>query len=142
MSNQDLIKLLFYTDKDPLSKPDLTDEQKRKDIYEKVLKVIPRIGPKEDAKSVVSVIFTKGTKNSNSEFKDFLITIEVIVPLTQWIIKDENLRPYKIMGEIQKSLDGKSINGLGKMRGGDFTFNYVTEEVSSFIQTFMITDYD
>ena len=28
--NQNLLKLLYYTDKDPLSQPDLTDEQIKK----------------------------------------------------------------------------------------------------------------
>ena len=33
-SNQTLLKLLYYTDKDPYSKPDLTTEQIKNEIYE------------------------------------------------------------------------------------------------------------
>ena len=70
------------------------------------------------------------------------INIEVLVPLTQWFIKDDNLRPFKIMGEVQKSLNGKTINGLGKMTGGDFALNYISDEVIDYIQYFTITSYD
>ena len=46
------------------------------------------------------------------------------------------------MGEVQKSLNGKTINGLGKMTGGDFALNYISDEVIDYIQYFTITSYD
>ena len=62
--------------------------------------------------------------------------------MTQWIMKGTNLRPFAIMGEIQESLNGKKIKGLGKMVGGDFDLNFLTEEISAYEQTFVITSYD
>lgn len=86
---------------------------------------------------------TSGSKiNTNDEFKKVVIEIENFVPLTQWFIKDDNLRPFAIMGEIQKSLVGKTINGLGKLSGGDFELNFLTDEISCYMQTFHITSYD
>ena len=79
---------------------------------------------------------------SNTEFKNVKIGIEVFVPLTQWIIKDTNLRPFAILGEIEKSLNGKTINGLGKLEGGDFDLNFLTEEIGAYEQTFWITSYE
>ena len=79
---------------------------------------------------------------ANGEFRNVVISVEVFVPLTQWIIKDTNLRPFAIMGEVQKSLNGKKIEGLGKMVGGDFALNFLTEEIGAYEQTFMITTYD
>lgn len=143
MANQNLVKLLYYTDKDPLSHPDLTDEQLREEVFEKLIKIVPRVGPKETAHSIISVRFTRGRQNVvNNEFKDVIVSIEVFVPLTQWIIKNSNLRPFAIMGEIQKSLDGKTIDGLGKMTGGDFDLNFLTEEISDYEQIFRLTSYD
>jgi hypothetical protein len=46
------------------------------------------------------------------------------------------------LGEIEESLDGKVVNGLGKMQGGDFSLNFLTEEIVSYEQTFWITQYD
>ena len=142
MSNQDLVKLLYYTDKDPLSHDDFTPEELKTKIYQKLIKIIPRIGPKEGAESIITINIVGGNQNENNEFKNIGINIEVLVPLTQWFIKDDNLRPFKIMGEIQKSLNGKTINGLGKMTGGDFALNYISDEVIDYIQYFTITSYD
>lgn len=143
MSNEDLVKLLYYTDKDPLSQVDLTDAQKREEVYEKLIKVVPRVGPKEFATSLIVVRVARGTNNlENTEFRDILLEIETFVPLTQWIIKNSNLRPFAIMGEIQKSLNGKLINGLGRLTGGDFELNFLSEEISCYLQQFRITTYD
>ena len=143
MQNDNLVKLLYYTDKDPLSNENLTEEQKESEIFEKLIKIVPRIGPKETASSIIALRVITGKKNQdNSEFKDVLISAEVFVPLTQWIIKGTNLRPFAILGEIEESLDGKMIEGLGKMSGGNFELNFLTEEISSYKQEFIITSYD
>ena len=143
MQNDNLVKLLYYTDKDPLSNENLTEEQKESEIFEKLIKIVPRIGPKETANSIIALRVITGKKNQdNSEFKDVLISVEIFVPLTQWIIKGTNLRPFAILGEIEESLDGKMIEGLGKMSGGDFELNFLTEEISSYKQEFIITSYD
>jgi hypothetical protein len=143
MQNDNLVKLLYYTDKDPLSNENLTEEQKESEIFEKLIKIVPRIGLKETASSIIALRVVTGKKNQdNSEFKDVLISVEIFVPLTQWIIKGTNLRPFAILGEIEESLDGKMIEGLGKMSGGDFELNFLTEEISSYKQEFIITSYD
>lgn len=143
MANDNLVNLLYYTSKDPLNQPHLTEQEKKEKIFEKLIKIIPRVGPKEDASSIIAIRVISGHKmNSNSEFKDVKIGIEVFVPLTQWIIKDTNLRPFAILGEIEKSLNEKTINGLGKLRGGDFDLNFLTEEIGAYEQTFWITSYE
>ena len=143
MSNDRLVNLLYYTDKDPLNQPYLTWEQKQELVFEKLIKMVPRIGPKEDAKSIVVIKAVKAGKvPNNTEFKNVMIQIEVFVPLTQWFIKDSNLRPFLILGEIEESLNNKTVNGLGKMIGGDFDTNFFTEEISAFEQTFWITSYE
>ena len=143
MANDDLVNLLYYSDKDPLNAPHLSKEKKQEEVFEKLIKIIPRIGPKEDAKSVI-VLKVNGAHKipGNTEFKSIKISVEVFVPLTQWFIKDSNLRPFAILGQIEKSLDGKTINGLGKISGGDFDLNFLTEEMSAYEQNFYITDYE
>lgn len=143
MANDRLVNLLYYSDKDPLNQPYLTEEQKKKEVYEKLIKIIPRVGPKETAQSIIAIRVVNGRKDgSNSEFRNIKISIEVFVPLTQWIIKDSNLRPFAILGEIEESLEGKIVNGLGKMEGGDFDLNFLTEEIGAYEQNFWITSYD
>ena len=143
LANQNLLKLLYYTDKDPLGHEDLTEEQIQQEVFEKLVKIVPRIGPKETAHSMVVLRIARGRGLvTNNEFKNVFVNIEVFVPQTQWIIKDTNLRPFAIMGEVQKSLNGKKIEGLGKMTGGDFDLNFMSEEMTAYEQDFVITSYD
>lgn len=143
MANQTLVKYLYYTDKDPLDNPDLTEDEIRHKVYQKLIKIVPKLDNEERANSVIALQVVSGNKNpENQEFKDLIIKVEVFVPLSQWTLKSDNLRPFLILGEIQKSLEGKKIDGLGKIEGGDFQSNFNTEEISAFEMFFSITTYD
>lgn len=143
LANDNLVKLLFYTSKDPLSCPLLTEEQKREQVFEKLIRVVPEFGSKEFANSIVDVQVISGFKDgNNTEFRNVKIMIQSTIPYSQWIIKDTNLRPFAIMGEIQKTLDGKTVNGLGKITGGDFELSYLSEEAGIYQQVFQITTYE
>ena len=99
LANNDLVNLLYYTDKDPLSQPILSEEQKKKEVFEKLIKIVPRIGPKETAHSMVAIRVAGGKKDlQNNEFRNISIIFDVFIPLTQWFLKDDNLRPFKILG--------------------------------------------
>ena len=139
LSNQNLLKLLYYQDKDPLSQPDLTQEQIQHEVYEKLVKIVPLVSNKETAHSIIVLKVDRGEQNiDNSEFRDINFSIESFVPLTQWFIKDSNLRPFAIMGEVQKSLNKKNINGLGKIKGGDFALNFLTEKPARRNQSYSV----
>ena len=143
LANDNLVKLLFYTSKDPLSCPLLTEEQKREQVFEKLIRVVPEFGSKEFANSIVDVQVISGFKDgNNTEFRNVKIMIQSTIPYSQWIIKDTNLRPFAIMGEIQKTLDGKMVNGLGKITGGDFELSYLSEEAGIYQQVFQIITYE
>ena len=143
MANDELVNLLYYEDENPLERPPLSTEVKQREIFEKLIKTVPRVGTKDTAKSVIVVYVQRAGKiPGNKEFKNVKILVDVIVPLTQWYIKDANLRPFAILGRVQESLDDKTINGLGKMVGGDFELNFVTDDVICYQQVYEITEYD
>ena len=142
-SNQNLLKLLYYSDKDPYSGANLTDKQIQEDIFEKLIKVVPRVGPKETAQSLISLRVVRATADrQNDEFNQIVLCIEVFVPLTQWFIKDTSLRPFCIMGEILNSLNHKVINGMGRLEHTGFDLNFITDEISCYEMTFVMEDYD
>lgn len=143
MANDNLVNLLYYEDKNPLNKEHLTEDQKNKEVFNKLIKIVPRTDPKDDSKSIIVVRIEHGNKlGENSEFKNVQIKIEVFVPLTQWLINDANLRPFAILGEVQKSLEGKTINGLGRLKGGDFDLNFITDEMGGYEQNYWLVSYD
>ena len=143
LANDDLVKLLYYEEDDPIDQPALSTEMKNKEVFEKLIKTVPRVGTKDTAKSVIVVYVQKAGKLSgNKEFRNVRILVDVIVPLTQWYIRDTNFRPFAILGQIQSSLDDKTVNGLGKISGGDFELNFVTDDVICYQQIYEITEYD
>ena len=143
MANDDLVNLLYYTDKDPLSQPHLSEEEKKEKIFEELIKIVPNVPSREDDKSVIAIRVAGGTRlSSNTEFQQIKISVEIFVPLSTWLFKNTNLRPFAILGEIQKSLEGKCVNGLGKIQGGDFDLSFLTKEMSAYEQVFWITDYE
>lgn len=141
INNDELIKLLYYTDKDPLSHEALTSEQKQEFVFNKLIRVIPKLMPQETSNSTVVIMLHDGKELENSEFRTIVFTIEVFVPITQWLIKDADLRPFAIMGEIMNSLCGATINGLGHIDGGDFAYNYGTDEITCYKMLFYVTAY-
>lgn len=143
MANDTLVKLLYYHDTDPLSHDALTDDLKRTEVFNKLIRIIPRVTSKETTQSCVAIRVVNGRKiNSNDEFKTIHLSIEVFIPWDQWIFKDTNLRPFAILGEIQRSLENKTVNGLGKIQGGDFSLSFLTDEIACYEQTFEIITYD
>lgn len=143
LANQNLLKLLYYTDKDPLNQSDIDDTIIHEEIFDTLIKIVPRLKPRETARSIVALRVVRGRKiSTNDEFQNIEIAFEIFVPLTQWIIKDVSLRPFLIMSEIEKSLDNKTINGLGKMQSGGFDINFLTDEMSCYEMTFNIVTYD
>lgn len=139
-ANQKLLRYLFYSDEDPLSpeKIDVTF----KDVWQKNILPVPIIGTKDDSTSVISLKVLNGVEHEgNSEFIDVFLNIEVFVPITQWILKSDNMRPFLIMGEILESLDGKKIEGLGNLTALNFSINFLTEEMSCYEMQFYLTQF-
>lgn len=142
LANNNLVKLLYYTDLDPLAQPNLSEEQKQK-LFGDLINIVPNIGTRQDSRSTIAIYIPRASGlTGNSEFKTVTIAIQILVPFTQWIIKDTNLRPFAIMGEIQNSLRDKTVNGLGKIKGGDFDLVDLTQELSVYNMNFSITEYD
>lgn len=143
MANDDLVKLLYYTDKDPLAQPVLTATEKREKVFNNLISIIPRVPTRINSQSIAVIRVDSGTRlGGNNEFREIIIPIEVFVPLESFLIMDSNLRPFAILGEIQKSLEDKQINGLGRITGGDFDFKFVTDEFACYEIEFAITTYD
>lgn len=143
LANEDLVKLLYYNDKDPLGQPNLTQEEKQKYIYQNLIKIVPRQIVQEQSKSFIVIYPMRGMRLSgNSEFDKISVTIDVYTPLVDWIIKDSNLRPFAIIGKINASLNGKTINGLGKIQISDFHLTRLTDDISCYTMTVEFTEYD
>ena len=113
IDNEKLKKLLFYPVKDALSRDNLSDEESIGLLHNNI-RVIPKLVAEEDVQSYVIIGFDGFIPNKNNpEFRDNVITFDIICHLDTWVMENYQLRPYLIMGEIDGMLNNKKLNGIG-----------------------------
>ena len=115
LKNERLKKMLHYTTKDCLSKPNLTQEQSI-ELFGKNIKIVPKLYVDGSVLCYVIVSFDKFTQNrSNPEFRDNIVEFDIICHFDQWHMKDFELRPYKIAAELDSMFNGKHLTGIGEL---------------------------
>ena len=113
INNEKLKKLLFYPVKDALDRKDLTSEETL-GLLHKNIRVIPKLQVSEDVQSYIIIGFDGFITNAkNPEFRDNIITFDVICHFDSWVMENYQLRPYLIMGEIDGMLNKSKLNGIG-----------------------------
>lgn len=116
MKNQNLLKLLKFTDGSPLEHPDLTQDEIDEMLGRNIL-IVPKIPDKLDDKLcyVMVLLDRYQVLPSNSEFKTAEIRFVVLCPTDRWVINAKTLRPYAIMNEIDKMFNEKELAGIGNL---------------------------
>ena len=113
INNEKLKKLLFYPVKDALDRKDLTGEETL-GLLHKNIRVLPKLQVNEDVQSYIIIGFDGFTTNvKNPEYRDNIITFDVICHFDSWVMENYQLRPYLIMGEIDGMLNKSKLNGIG-----------------------------
>lgn len=115
MKNDRLKKMLYYTSRDCLSKPRLTDEQTI-EMFGKNIKIVPKLYVDGSVLNYIIVSFDNFTRNGNNpEFRDNIIEFDIICHFDQWHMKDFELRPYKIAAELDTMFNEQRLTGIGKL---------------------------
>ena len=115
MKNDRLKKMLYYTTKDCLNKPKLTDEQTY-EMFGKQIKIVPKLYVDGSVLNYIIISFDNFTGNrTNPEFRDNIIEFDIICHFDQWHMKDFELRPYKIAAELDSMLNQQRLTGIGKL---------------------------
>lgn len=112
LSNDRLCKLLRYTTADALEKKNLTDDEKIT-MFKKEIKIVPKLYVDNSVLNYVIISFDNFIESSNPEFRDNIIEFDIICHFDQWLMKDYNLRPYRIAAEIDSMLDKQKLTGIG-----------------------------
>ena len=116
MKNERLKKLLYYTTNDALDRPKLNEDQSL-ELFKKNIKIVPKLYIDGSVLSYVIISFDNFTPNAeNPEFRDNIISFDIICHFDQWDLKDFQLRPYMIAAEIDSMLDGKHLTGIGDLQ--------------------------
>ena len=114
--NTRLQRLLYYTTNDALDKPNLTEEQVA-ELFQKNIKVVPKLYIDGSVLNYIIISFDNFTTNAeNPEFRDNIISFDIICHFDQWQLKDSfQLRPYRIAAEIDTILNAKRLTGIGEL---------------------------
>ena len=115
MKNDRLKKMLHYTTRDCMNKPNLTEDESL-ELFGKNIKTVPKLGVDGSVLNYMIVSFDNFSPNiTNPEFRDNIIEFDIICHYDQWQMKDFELRPYKIAAELDSMFDGKHLTGIGRL---------------------------
>ena len=113
--NERLKRLLFHTSKDALSRPDLTDEETAS-LFMKNIKIVPKLHVDRETLNYIIVSFDNFTGNAtNPEFRDNIISFDIICHFDQWHLGNFKLRPYRIAAELDGMFNEKHLSGIGTL---------------------------
>lgn len=116
LKDKDLKRLLFYTTKDCMNQPELT-EQQTIEMCQKNIKRIPKIYVDNSVSNYIIISFDNFVANNNNpEFRDNIVEIDVICHFNQWEINNSQLRPYRIAGHIDSLLNNAKLTGIGELK--------------------------
>lgn len=129
LSNKRLKKLLYYDTKDCLEKSELTEEQSYSLINDRI-KITPKIEVEDLSKTILLISLDEFVTNpTNPEFRDNIIEFDIICHMDQYQLKDFELRPFKIAGEIDSMFNNKKLTGIGKLEFRGAKQEVMTDEL-------------
>lgn len=114
MKNDVIQKLLYYTTENALDMPKLTDDQ-RLSLINKNIKIVPKVTVDETALTYVIISMDNFTPSSNPEFRNNVITFDILCHFNQWQLHDFQLRPYRIAAELDSMFNDRKLSGLGTL---------------------------
>ena len=114
--NDNLKKLLFYTSRDCLSKPNLSDDE-TVGLFGNQIKLVPKLQVDNEIKNYIIISFDNFIDNKNNpEFRDNILEFDVICHFDQWHLTDFQLRPYRIAAEIDAMFNERHLSGIGTLQ--------------------------
>lgn len=115
IKNNQLKKMLYYTSKDCLDKPNLTEDQTL-ELFGKQIKIVPKLHVDKQILNYIIISFNNFQDNvTNPEFRNNLVIFDVVCHFDQWQMNDFQLRPYKIAAELDSMLRQQRLTGLGEL---------------------------
>lgn len=122
LKNDNLKRMLYYTSKDCLNKPALTEDQTI-ELFGKNIKLIPKLEVDRSVLTYMIISFDNFSTNvNNPQFRDSTIAFDIICHFNQWQLKDFQLRPYRIAAELDSMFANKRLTGIGTLQflGADY----------------------
>ena len=115
LKNDRFKKLIYHTVPTALKENNLT-VQESLSLFNKNIKIVPKLQIDEEVLNYVIISFDSFTVNaSNPEFRDNIISFDIICHFDQWQLEDFQLRPYRIAAELDTMFNNKHLTGIGRL---------------------------
>ena len=116
MKNDRLKKMLYYTTRDCLDRPKLTEDETI-EMFGKQIKIVPKLYVDGSVLNYMIISFDNFSRNANNpEFRDNIVEFDIICHFDQWHMKDFELRPYKIAAELDSMFSDQKLTGIGELK--------------------------
>lgn len=116
LKNKNFKKLLHYTTKNALKQKNLTEEETVK-LIGKNIKIVPKLYINKEVLIYIIVSFDNFVLNdTNPQFRDNIITFDIICHFDQWQLDDMQLRPYRLAAEIDTMFNDQHLTGIGTLQ--------------------------
>ncbi len=116
LKNERLKKLLYYTVPTALEEKNL-DQKQSVELIKNNIKIIPKLYVDSSVLNQVIISFDNFVPNAtNPEFRDNIISFDIVCHFDQWNLGDFKLRPYKIAAEIDTLFNDKHLTGIGTLQ--------------------------
>ena len=115
LRNDRLKKLLYYDTPKALDQPNVPQD-KSLELFGKQIKIVPKLKVDQPEFCYIIISFDNFTPNmTNTEFRDNIISFDIVCHFDQWNLGNFALRPYKIAAEIDSMLNNKRLTGIGTL---------------------------
>ena len=114
--NNRLKKLLYYTNKNCLNEPNLTEDETL-NLFGNEIRIVPKLTIDNSVLNYIIVDFDNFIPNfNNPEFRDNNIVFTIICHFDQWQLNDFQLRPIRIAAEIDSMFNEQHLTGIGTLQ--------------------------
>lgn len=142
ITNDNIAKLLYYGEKDALSKPDL-DAKTKLSMVNDFIRVVPILPKDVENKNYIIIQFDNFAPSGADPvmYRDFFLTFDVFCNSTNWILDNYLLRPYAIMQEIDKLFNLSKLNSSGPINFMGANSININENLLGFSVAYRVYDY-
>lgn len=116
IKNDRLLKLMYYDTQDALTRPQVPQD-KALEMFGKQIKIVPKLKVEQPDFCYIVISFDNFTPNmTNPEYRDNIISFDIVCHFDQWNLTNFSLRPYKIAAEIDSMFNNKKLTGIGTLQ--------------------------
>lgn len=110
-------------------------------IEEKYITLFPKLKLKEheEVKSYIILSFEKFAPTENPEYRDCLLTFDILCHTDYWDIGDYKVRPLKIAGYIDGILNEAKLSGIGTLQFFECSPLTLSDELSGYSLMYLAT---